>query len=149
MYTETSGPRSGLLKYNDNIQAGITFGSSTSYATNETLTILQTDTNANQDFQRTYIRDNINSGLNYIVIQWNGSSYDFYINGESKTTYDGTGTPSPAEQETITNLQVAHTYLNGGTKFNGRISQVTIYNRPLTQSEVTQNYNALKGRYGL
>jgi len=138
-----------LLKYNDNIQAGITFGSCTSYATSETLTILQTDTNANQNFQRTYIRDNINSGWNYIVIQWNGSSYDFYINRQSKTTYDGTGTPSPAEQETITNLQVANTYTNGGTNFNGRISQVSIYNKALTQSEITQNYSALKGRYGL
>ena len=33
--------------------------------------------------------------------------------------------------------------------WNGNIAQVTIYNRPLTPSEVTQNYNALKGRYGL
>ena len=32
---------------------------------------------------------------------------------------------------------------------DGFISQVTIYNKALTQSEVTQNYNALKGRYGL
>jgi hypothetical protein len=32
---------------------------------------------------------------------------------------------------------------------DGFISQVTIYNKALTQSEITQNYNALKGRYGL
>jgi len=32
---------------------------------------------------------------------------------------------------------------------NGSISQVAIYDRALTPSEVTQNYNALKGRYGL
>ena len=29
------------------------------------------------------------------------------------------------------------------------ISQVQVYNRALTASEITQNYNALKGRYGL
>ena len=31
--------------------------------------------------------------------------------------------------------------------YNGNISQVSIYNRALTASEIQQNYNALKGRY--
>jgi len=33
--------------------------------------------------------------------------------------------------------------------WGGRIAQTQIYNRALTAAEVTQNYNALKGRYGL
>jgi hypothetical protein len=33
--------------------------------------------------------------------------------------------------------------------FNGKIAMVSIYNRELTDAELTQNYNALKGRYGL
>ena len=33
--------------------------------------------------------------------------------------------------------------------FKGDISQVSVYNRALTATEVAQNYNALKGRYGL
>ncbi len=33
--------------------------------------------------------------------------------------------------------------------YTGNISQVTIYNRALTQQEVLQNYNATKSRYGL
>ena len=32
---------------------------------------------------------------------------------------------------------------------NGTISSVKVYNRALSASEVTQNYNALKGRFGL
>ena len=32
---------------------------------------------------------------------------------------------------------------------NGRIGPVLIYNRALTTAQVTQNYNATKGRYGL
>jgi hypothetical protein len=32
---------------------------------------------------------------------------------------------------------------------NGRIANAQIYNRALTQAEILQNYNALKGRYGL
>jgi len=33
--------------------------------------------------------------------------------------------------------------------FNGKISTTRLYNRALTQSEITQNYNALKSRFGL
>ena len=33
--------------------------------------------------------------------------------------------------------------------WNGNMAQVSIYNRALTASEVLQNYNALKGRFGL
>ena len=35
------------------------------------------------------------------------------------------------------------------TPFNGNISQTKIYNRALSQGEVTQNYNAIKTRFGL
>ena len=37
----------------------------------------------------------------------------------------------------------------GGVNFNGRYGIVLIYNRSLTNTEITQNYNALKNRYGL
>jgi len=41
-------------------------------------------------------------------------------------------------------------YLNGVTNyFNGYIGVWKIYNRALTSIEVTQNFNALRGRYGL
>jgi hypothetical protein len=33
--------------------------------------------------------------------------------------------------------------------FNGRISLVRIYNRVLTAAEVSQNFNAVRGRYGI
>jgi len=31
----------------------------------------------------------------------------------------------------------------------GKVSSVEIYNRALSSSEVEQNFNALKGRYGI
>jgi hypothetical protein len=37
----------------------------------------------------------------------------------------------------------------GGYYFNGSIAQVKIYNRALSAAEVRQNYNALRGRFGL
>jgi hypothetical protein len=33
--------------------------------------------------------------------------------------------------------------------FKGRIANVLIYNRELTQAEISQNFNALKVRFGL
>ena len=36
-----------------------------------------------------------------------------------------------------------------GHNWAGNIAQVSIYHRPLTATEVLQNYNALKGRFGL
>jgi hypothetical protein len=32
---------------------------------------------------------------------------------------------------------------------NGKISNFMVYNRALSLSEISQNYNAFKGRYGL
>jgi hypothetical protein len=39
--------------------------------------------------------------------------------------------------------------VNNNHWVNGLIPKVVIYNTPLTESQITQNYNALKGRFGL
>ena len=36
-----------------------------------------------------------------------------------------------------------------GNFFDGNISNVKIYNKVLTDSEIQQNYNVTKGRFGL
>ena len=36
-----------------------------------------------------------------------------------------------------------------GNYFDGKISNVKMYNKTLTASEVAQNFNALRGRYGI
>ena len=33
--------------------------------------------------------------------------------------------------------------------FNGKINNVSVYNRALTQNEIQQNFNALRGRFGI
>ncbi len=44
---------------------------------------------------------------------------------------------------------IGHKISNGGEHFQGKISCVSVYSRVLTATEVLQNYNALKGRFGL
>jgi cytochrome c oxidase assembly protein Cox11 len=46
-------------------------------------------------------------------------------------------------------VQVMVGEANSSQFFGGNISQVSIYNRALTATEVSQNFNALRGRYGI
>jgi hypothetical protein len=38
---------------------------------------------------------------------------------------------------------------NAGNFYNGRISNISIYNRVLSAAEINQNFNGLRGRYGI
>lgn len=60
------------------------------FAIDETVTL--NGGNAVDDLQRTYIRDEVQpeDGLTTIIVNWNGATYDIYINGVMKTTYAGT-----------------------------------------------------------
>ena len=73
----------------------------------------------------------------------NTSGWVLYLNGVqestsvSTTTFTGTGTISIGS------------YQNLGNYFTGRIATATVYNRVLSSSEILQNYNATKSRFGL
>ena len=72
-----------------------------------------------------------------------------YLNGsEISITSASTGTPNVTSRVIRvgrwTNDGVGNEYY-----YTGRIPQVSIYNRALTTSEVSQIYNATRGRYGL
>lgn len=84
-----------------------------------------------------------------IVFTWNGSQLVMYNNG----VVVGTSTQTINNQVLVTDLTIGgYTYKGAGggdEYFNGKISQTYIYNRGLTQAEVTTMYNATKSRYGL
>jgi len=83
--------------------------------------------------------------LTHFVGTYDGSNLKIYENG----VLGQTGLPySLNVSNPITNLTVGR----GGVAnyyWNGSIPRVSIYNKALTSSEVLQNYNALKGRFGL
>jgi hypothetical protein len=92
----------------------------------------------------------VQSSTTLVVNQWyfgvvtfnTTTGWALYLNGllessnASTTTFTGTG-----------DVQVA-AYGNTNN-FQGPINGVSIYNRALTANEITQNFNAHKGRYGL
>jgi len=47
------------------------------------------------------------------------------------------------------NLTIGESYYGSNVLFNGKLSVASIYNRALSASEIKQNFNALRGRFGI
>lgn len=75
---------------------------------------------------------------------YNGTNASMYINGTLVAGPTSKSWNTSANQTAQVGRQT-----NGNEYWDGNISQVTIYNRAITAAEVTQNFNALRGRYGL
>ena len=75
-----------------------------------------------------------------------GVAFNWYLNGQNINNYSSnyltTALSSP-------NSTIAKHYNSTSYNFNGKIPIVHVYNRALTATEVSQNYNAAKGRFGL
>ena len=85
-----------------------------------------------------------------VVITSNSTSTVIYLNNSVISTLSGTAT-APKEAATFT-IGAASNYPSGildGYYFTGNIAQTLFYNRSLSSAEVSQNYNALKSRFGL
>jgi hypothetical protein len=76
------------------------------------------------------------------------STISAYVNGSLIVSVTNSGA-TPTSASYIFNGDVAQGTPNSSTFWGGRISNSSIYNRALSASEIKQNYNALKGRYGL
>lgn len=120
-------------------------------ANNKNGLALQTDAGGNaQILHWFYANDyvwsitDITGSWNSIVITYTAATLTLYINGVNNGTKSVTGTPNVAS----TNLEIGF-YSTFNYAFNGNISNIKVYNRALTATEVQQNFNALRGRYGI
>ena len=77
----------------------------------------------------------------------NGTSNQFYKNGSAISTTVNFGTFSTGNSART--LAVGRINNFASNTWNGGISSVMIYNRALTASEVSQNFNAMRGRFGV
>ena len=89
----------------------------------------------------------LNTWYNICVTYDPSSGYILYQNATSVDTSSTTG-------GTSTSISTSGTQIGGytsgsGRYFNGSISSVLVYDKTLTSTEVSHNFNQLKGRYGL
>ena len=138
------------------------YGASTGAMTNESFTLSKGVNQQTPNLQSTVNIDGEvslgdayrNNWVNYVA-RSNPTSWNIKVNDTSLTLIDssywngnlfGFGEDiSPKSKVTI------GCFLRDSALavFNGKIAMVSIYNRELTNAELTQNYNAFKGRYGL
>jgi hypothetical protein len=149
-----SSPVSTLiqLRYGASIGSGwyIQFGPATSLLTNEYLTIIDLVSGRRQGLTTVGGSFLANTWYN-LVFNYESTQYQIYVNSVLNTS-----TSSPSGVGLLTNPNrlligagSGEGIVNPFDFLNGNVSIVQIYNRTLSTSEITQNYNSLKGRFGL
>jgi hypothetical protein len=78
-----------------------------------------------------------------VVARFDGTNREIWLNNVKL----GGDTPSGHNVPNANNFRIAST--NNGEYFNGRISNVEIYNRAISDSEIAQIYNNLSNRFSL
>jgi len=82
----------------------------------------------------------INTWYNFVMV--NSSNTIFYLNSAVDGTFANTAT--------LNSGAATFACINGIARFlNSNISNIMFYNRALSATEISQNYKALKGRFGL
>ena len=142
------GPYQEIFGF-DAYPGGFSLGAWTSRATNETICFWAGSNTEGM----TYIRDTVSAGYHNIVVNWNSEEdkYDFYVDGVEKTTYpDSNYGNAPLTARSNKSLELGRD-LGGshGYDFDGKIGPLLIYGSELTSNQVVENYNRLKGRFGL
>jgi hypothetical protein len=80
-----------------------------------------------------------------VVFSFNGSTMSYYVNGVAYGTSTLTWPETTAHNVFIGSWYSPNTIYD----FNGTIAIAQLYNRALSALEVQQNFNALRGRYGI
>jgi hypothetical protein len=88
-----------------------------------------------------------NSIWQNITYTKSGTSIIGYLNGTQSVSF--TGANSNISYQSNRNVRIGSCIGAPGRSFKGNMSNILIYNRGLSASEVLQNYNAQKSRYGL
>jgi hypothetical protein len=86
-----------------------------------------------------------NGNWNFLVVTYDNANVRFYRNGINIRTNAISTTSIPTMNATIDIGRSAQ----DGLYFSGNIAQASIYNRALSAAEIQQNFNAIRGRFGI
>jgi hypothetical protein len=81
-----------------------------------------------------------------VVGTYDGNFSKIYVNGQLITSNADTKTLATTSANFVLGTETTNT---STYPLNGRISTTQVYNRALTATEISQNFNALRGRYGI
>jgi hypothetical protein len=125
--------------YNDSTSAILYRNSQSPY----NLVVIYRVSNSNTNYFSTFI---INENTFY-NIAWNrsGATNTFYINGTSIHSFSNSVTLPSCTYD----IGYASSRNKTSAYYQGNIYTTKLYNRALTAQEVQQNFNALRGRYGI
>jgi len=99
-----------------------------------------------QGFEVILTESPLNVWNNFLVTK-NGTSYQFYQNG--MLIFSGTNTTLPTNGNQPLTIGKPNIVQRTEVRYIGRISDTLIYNRALSSSEVLQNFNATRARFGI
>jgi hypothetical protein len=85
----------------------------------------------------------------YLISTWNGSILKLYRNGELVSTNSAGGITGAPDTSSLWIGGARAFSGNTGNFYQGNIAKCEYYNKQLTDSEVLQNYNSTKTRFGL
>lgn len=88
---------------------------------------------------------NLNTWYHYIATYNNGAKA-IYLNGDPAGTQSYGG---PGDFNNTNDVYIARRFGDSYRSLRGNLPLVKIYNRQLSAIEATQNFNALRGRFGL
>ena len=117
----------------------LSLGGWSSAMSNETLHILSGG-------KYTYINQTVPVGYHNWVYNWNGSNYEIWVDGVKKTSIAGSSGHATLSQQTSTSYIA---YNAGSYYFYGNIYSIKIYGSQLTDRQVLQNFNTLRGKFGI
>jgi hypothetical protein len=87
-----------------------------------------------------------------MTMVWNHVDNNYYFYRNSILVNTTTWVNASINQNRTDGIKIGgdiYRWGSGGSYWNGTISNIQIYNRALPQSEILQNYNALKSRFGI
>lgn len=79
-------------------------------------------------------------------VTWDGQNFNHYWDGELMGVYDNRRTVSWSQHLDDSNTHIGNFNTNIYNSFNGWIDELALFNRPLSQSEITELYNGGEGK---
>ena len=129
-----------------------TGGSDIGGGTDKVLSVMVTDSGA--EFRYTTennVLQNMNGLLPWynicVVLDPSNNKFYTYVNGKLKALFNSSS--CDGIKSSSSNFDLGSGTVSGNSTLNGNIAQFSVYSKALSETEVVQNYNALKGRFGI